>query len=171
VDVSPWEPQISIPISFLSLSYTLNTIVRSFPSCYAPFSPLRGWSQSTTPRKAVIINRGFRGPLVVFKLFLRGPRVEWFCSFIFYALLLQVLRLLLWSRHFANRSPLSAAARNTFPRQLQTNFESFPDNCCISRDCRLTGYFIINTWKCYLLLELPYTCAFQASDHESVKQR
>jgi hypothetical protein len=29
-------------------------------------------------------------------------------------------RLLLWSRHFATRSPLAAAARNTFPRQLQT---------------------------------------------------
>jgi hypothetical protein len=34
-------------------------------------------------------------------------------------------RLLLWSRHFATRSSLAAAARNTFPRQLQTNFESF----------------------------------------------
>jgi hypothetical protein len=34
------------------------------------------------------------------------------------------------------------------------NFESSPNNCCISRDCRLTGYFIINMWKCYLLLEL-----------------
>jgi hypothetical protein len=57
-------------------------------------------------------------------------------------------RLLLWSRHFATRSPLAAVARKTFPRQLQTNFESFPNNCCISRDCRLTGYFIINVWKC-----------------------
>jgi hypothetical protein len=38
---------------------------------------------------------------------------------------------------------LQATARNTFPRQLQTNFESFPDNCWKSRDCRLTGYFII----------------------------
>jgi hypothetical protein len=28
--------------------------------------------------------------------------------------------------------------------ELQTNFESFPNNCCISRVCRLTGYFIIN---------------------------
>jgi hypothetical protein len=28
--------------------------------------------------------------------------------------------------------------------KLQTNFESFRNNCCISRDCRLTGYFIIN---------------------------
>jgi hypothetical protein len=53
-------------------------------------------------------------------------------------------RLLLWSRHFATRSPLAAAARYTFRRQLQTNFESFPNNC-ISRDWRLTGYFIINT--------------------------
>jgi hypothetical protein len=43
-------------------------------------------------------------------------------------------RLLLWSRHFATRSPLAVAARNNFPRQLQTNFESFPNNC-ISRDC------------------------------------
>jgi hypothetical protein len=59
-------------------------------------------------------------------------------------------RLLLWSRHFAIQSPL-AAARNTFPRQIQANFESFPNNCCISRDCRLSGYFIINMWKCYLL--------------------
>jgi hypothetical protein len=33
---------------------------------------------------------------------------------------------------------------NTFPRQLLTNFESFPNKCCISCDCRLTGYFIIN---------------------------
>jgi hypothetical protein len=48
----------------------------------------------------------------------------------------------------------AVAARNTFPRQLQTNFESFHNNCCISRDCRLTGYFIINMWKCYLLFEL-----------------
>jgi hypothetical protein len=53
-------------------------------------------------------------------------------------------RLLLWSRHFATRSPRAAAARNTFPRQLQTNVESFPNNCCISCDCRLTGYFVIN---------------------------
>jgi hypothetical protein len=43
-------------------------------------------------------------------------------------------RLLLWSRHFATRSPLAAAARNTFPRQLQTNFESFPNNCSKSRE-------------------------------------
>jgi hypothetical protein len=64
------------------------------------------------------------------------------------------IHLLLWSRHFATRSPLTAAARNAFPRQLQTNLESFP-NSCISRDCRLTGYFIINMWKCYLLFELP----------------
>jgi hypothetical protein len=35
------------------------------------------------------------------------------------------------------------------------NFESFPNYWCISRDCRLTGYFIINVWKCYLLFELP----------------
>jgi hypothetical protein len=41
-----------------------------------------------------------------------------------------------------------------FPASV-TNFESFPDNCCISRDCRLSGCFIMNTWKCYLLLELP----------------
>jgi hypothetical protein len=52
-------------------------------------------------------------------------------------------------RHFATRSPLAAVARNTFPRRLQTNFESFRNKCCISRDCRLTGYFIINMWKCY----------------------
>jgi hypothetical protein len=32
----------------------------------------------------------------------------------------------------------------TFPLQLQTNFWSFPNNFRISRDCRLTGYFIIN---------------------------
>jgi hypothetical protein len=51
-------------------------------------------------------------------------------------------------------SPL-AVAQNTFTRQLQTSFESFPNNCCISRDCRLTDYFIINMWKCYLLFELP----------------
>jgi hypothetical protein len=30
-------------------------------------------------------------------------------------------RLLLWSRHFATRSPL-AAARNTFPHQLPLSF-------------------------------------------------
>jgi hypothetical protein len=57
----------------------------------------------------------------------------------------------------------AAAARgdhvaNTSPRQLQTNFESFPNNCCISRDCRLTGYFIINMCKSYLLFELPCMC-------------
>jgi hypothetical protein len=59
------------------------------------------------------------------------------------AILQDTERLLLWNRHFPTRSPLAAAARNTFPRQLQTNFESFRNNC-ISRDCRLTGYFIIN---------------------------
>jgi hypothetical protein len=42
----------------------------------------------------------------------------------------------------------------TLSRFKQTNFESFPNNRCISRDCRLTGYFIINMWKCYLLFEL-----------------
>jgi hypothetical protein len=57
--------------------------------------------------------------------------------------------------HFATRSPLAAAARHTFPRQLQTNFDSFPNNLCITCDCRPTGYFIINMWKCYLLFELP----------------
>jgi hypothetical protein len=66
-------------------------------------------------------------------------------------------RLLLWSRHFATRSLLAAAPRNTFPRQLQTNFDYFPNNCCISRYCMLTGHFIINMWKCYLLFELPCT--------------
>jgi hypothetical protein len=35
------------------------------------------------------------------------------------------------------------------------NFKSFPNYWCISRDFRLTGYFIINRWKCYLLFELP----------------
>jgi hypothetical protein len=66
------------------------------------------------------------------------------------ALALDTEHLLLLSRHFATLSSLAAAARKTFSRQLQTNFESFPNNC-ISRDCRLTGYFIINMWKCYLL--------------------
>jgi hypothetical protein len=84
--------------------------------------------------------------------------------------------LLLWSRHFATRSPLVAAARNTFPRQLRTNFESFPDNCWKSRDCWLTGYFTINMWKCYLLVELPcvyfdkktisYTCLMRHTSKE-----
>jgi hypothetical protein len=64
-------------------------------------------------------------------------------------------RLLLWSRHFVTRSTLAAAARNTFPRQLQTNFERFSKNCCISSVCRLTGYVIINMWKCYIIFELP----------------
>jgi hypothetical protein len=36
---------------------------------------------------------------------------------------------LLWSRHIATRSSLAAAARNTFPRQLQRNFESFTAIC------------------------------------------
>jgi hypothetical protein len=63
-------------------------------------------------------------------------------------------RLLLWNSHFATRSPL-VVARNIFPRQLQTNFEIVPNNCCVSRDCRLTGYFITNMWKCYLVFELP----------------
>jgi hypothetical protein len=63
-------------------------------------------------------------------------------------------RLLLWSRHFATRPPLAAVARNSFPRQLQTNFQSFPNNCWTTRDCRLAGYSIINMWKCYLLFEL-----------------
>jgi hypothetical protein len=71
--------------------------------------------------------------------------------------------------HFATRSPLAAAARNTFPRQLQTNFESFPNNCCISRDYRLSDYFIINMWKCYLLFELP--CIFgSTSGRDSLSQ-
>jgi hypothetical protein len=54
-----------------------------------------------------------------------------------------------------NGLPWRRRPQNTFPRQLQAYFESFPNNCCISRDCRLTGYFIINMWKCYLLFELP----------------
>jgi hypothetical protein len=37
------------------------------------------------------------------------------------------------------------------------NFESFPNYWCISRDCRLTGYFIMNTWKCCVLFEVPCT--------------
>jgi hypothetical protein len=74
--------------------------------------------------------------------------------------------LLLWSRHFATRSPLAAAARNTFSRQLQTNFESFPNNCCISRDCRLTDYFIINMCKFYLLFELP--CIYSSSVNDGM---
>jgi hypothetical protein len=45
------------------------------------------------------------------------------------AILQDTERILLWSRHFATLSPLVAAARNTFPHQLQTNFESFPNNC------------------------------------------
>jgi hypothetical protein len=40
------------------------------------------------------------------------------------------------------------------------NFESFPNYWCTSRDCRLTGYFIINMWKCYLLFEL--SCTWQS---------
>jgi hypothetical protein len=49
----------------------------------------------------------------------RGDRVE-------KCILQDTERLLLWSRHFAIRSPLAAAAaRNTFSRQLETNFESF----------------------------------------------
>jgi hypothetical protein len=51
---------------------------------------------------------------------------------------------------------LHLAARNTFLLQLQTNFKSFPNNYRVSRDCRLTGYFIINKWTCYLLFELPF---------------
>jgi hypothetical protein len=39
------------------------------------------------------------------------------------------------------------------------NFKSFPNCWCISRDCRLTGYLIINVWKCYLLFKLPCICA------------
>jgi hypothetical protein len=61
---------------------------------------------------------------------------------------LQSCDILLWSRHFAIRSSLAAAARNTFLLQLQTNFESFLNSSCISCDCGLTCYFIINVWKC-----------------------
>jgi hypothetical protein len=60
-----------------------------------------------------------------------------------------------WRLHSKTRS----VSRNTFPRQLQTNFESFPNSCCILRDCRLIGYFRINMWKCYLLFELPCNIA------------
>jgi hypothetical protein len=35
------------------------------------------------------------------------------------------------------------------------HFDSFSNYWCISRDCRLTGYFIINMWKCYHLFKLP----------------
>jgi hypothetical protein len=64
-----------------------------------------------------------------------------------------------WRLHSKRRSVCcriqnAAAARNTILRQLQTNFDSFPNNCWISHDCRLTGYSIINMWKCYLLFEL-----------------
>jgi hypothetical protein len=81
-----------------------------------------------------------------------------------YTTVLDTERLLLWSRHFATRSPLAAAARNTFPRQLQTNFESFPNNCCISRDCRKTGYFIISMWKVLpsFLIALYYYTALKS---------
>jgi hypothetical protein len=41
---------------------------------------------------------------------------------------------------------------------IYQNFESFPNYWCVLRDCRLTSYFIINMWKCYLLFELPCTC-------------
>jgi hypothetical protein len=44
----------------------------------------------------------------------------------------------------------------TLSRASITNFESFPNNSCISHDCSLTGYFIINIWKCYLLFELLF---------------
>jgi hypothetical protein len=47
------------------------------------------------------------------------------------------------------------------------NFETFPNYWCISHDFRLTGYFIINMWKCYLLFELP--CMFWVVDHGVVK--
>jgi hypothetical protein len=40
--------------------------------------------------------------------------------------ILDTERLFLQSPHFATRSPLAAASQNTFPRQLQTNFKSFP---------------------------------------------
>jgi hypothetical protein len=49
---------------------------------------------------------------------------------------------------FAVESPLyntvspGGGGPKHFPASI-TNFESFP-NSCISRDCRLTGYFIIN---------------------------
>jgi hypothetical protein len=43
---------------------------------------------------------------------------------------------------FCNTVSPGGGGQNTFPRQLQTNFESFPNNCCTSRDCRLTGYRI-----------------------------
>jgi hypothetical protein len=52
-------------------------------------------------------------------------------------------RLVPWSRHSATQFPLAATAPNTFSRQLQTNFDSFPNDCCISRDCRLIGYWLL----------------------------
>jgi hypothetical protein len=64
-------------------------------------------------------------------------------------------RLLLWSHHFATRSPLVEAARKTFPRRLQTNFESFTNNCCISRDFRLTGYLISTCESVTFFLNCP----------------
>jgi hypothetical protein len=74
--------------------------------------------------------------------FLTHPQPLHSCYRVSLRKLQDIERLLLWSRHFATWSPLAAVARNTFPRQLQTNFDGFPNNCCTSRDCRLAGYFI-----------------------------
>jgi hypothetical protein len=95
------------------------------------------------------------------------PTVTW------YTILQDTERLLLWSRHFATLSPLAAAARNTFPCQLRTNFESFPNNCCISRDCSLTGFFIVSMWKCYLLFNFPvlWSCWFDWNNSNPIPYR
>jgi hypothetical protein len=44
-----------------------------------------------------------------------------------------------------------ASIKNKLWWNRKSYFESFPNNCCISRDCRQTGYFIMNMWKCHLL--------------------
>jgi hypothetical protein len=62
-----------------------------------------------------------------------------------------------------NRIDVWRVTRGSHIECLQGNIsklESFPNYWCISRDCRLTGYFIINIWKCYLLLELPCIYGF-----------
>jgi hypothetical protein len=53
-------------------------------------------------------------------------------------------RFLLWSRHFATQSPLAAAARNTFPRQLQT-FRVFP-TIVVHRV--ILGPLVTSLWIC-----------------------
>jgi hypothetical protein len=71
---------------------------------------------------------------------------------------------------FCNTVSAGGGDPKHFPASI-INFESFPNNCCASRDCRLTGYFIINMWKCCLLFELLCIWAVLYVPEQSITTR